>query len=259
MVIFLFGYWVYSTIYLLSFRRYYNPKITFSNNYSFIPIINIAFSLTSPISGFIEDNFGGKKTIFVSNFITCLSFPFLNYSRDLDVDYYLMLLNGFGIGIGFNITNKNACSYFMNRKALICGIINLIPNALCFALMFYNETVILNYEVTIPLIEGTFYTERIFINFINYQKLIIFQIKIISFTCFGSILLYFQKDPKETVKSGFNEKSDNKDSKEETYIGSNRIKRKKKISKYKKILKAILNKRTLNLIIIGFLFFRQLT
>jgi len=256
-IIHTFGYfsiWIlgYSTIYLLSFRRYYNPKITFSHNYSFIPIINIAFSLTSPISGFIEDNFGGKKTIFFSNFISCLSFSFLYYSRDLDVDYYLFFLNGFGIGIGFNITKKNACSYFMNRKALICGIINLIPNALCFALMFYNETVILNYEVTTPLIEGTFYTERIFI---NYQKLIISQIKIITFTCFFSILLYFKNDPKETVKFGFNEKNDIKDSKEATYIGSNRIKRKKKISKYKKILKAILNKRTLNLIIIGFLFF----
>mgnify|MGYP002524192963 FL=1 len=86
-----FSIWIlgYSTIYLISFRRHYNPKITFSHSYSFIPIINLAFSLISPISGIIEDNFGGKKTIFFSNFISCLSFSFLYYSRDIDVDYYL--------------------------------------------------------------------------------------------------------------------------------------------------------------------------
>jgi MFS family permease len=256
-IIHTFGYfsiWIlgYSTIYLVSFRRYYNPKITFSHNYSFIPIINLAFSLISPISGIIEDNFGGKKTIFFSNFILCLSFSFLYYSRDIDVDYYLFFLNGFGIAIGFNIAKKNACSYFMNRKALICGIINLIPNILSFGLMFYNETDILNYQVVAPLIEGTYYTEKIFI---NYQKLIISQIKILSFTCLGSILLYFQNDPKETAKFGFNEKNES-DNKDDIYIGSNnRVKRKKKLSKKKKIMKAILSKRTLNLIVIGFLFF----
>jgi MFS family permease len=255
-IIHTFGYfsiWIlgYSTIYLVSFRRHYNQKITFSNNYSFIPIVNLAFSFISPISGFIEDNFGGKKTIFFSNFILCLSFSFLYYSRDIDVDYYLFFLNGFGIAIGFNIAKKNACSYFMNRKALICGIINLIPNILCFGLLFYNETDILNYQVVSPLIEGTYYTEGIFI---NYQKLIISQIKIISFTCLGSILLFFQNDPKETAKFGFNEKNEN-DNKDDIYIASNRVKRKKKLSKNKKILKAILSKRTLNLIVIGFLFF----
>ena len=248
-----FSIWIlgYSTIYLISFRRHYNPKITFSHSYSFIPIINLAFSLISPISGIIEDNFGGKKTIFFSNFISCLSFSFLYYSRDIDVDYYLFFLNGVGIAIGFNIAKRNACSYFMNRKALICGIINLIPNILCFGLMFYNEMDILNHKVVSPLIEGTYYPEKIFI---NYQKLIISQIKIIIFTCLGSILLYFQNDPKETAKFGFNEKNEN-DNKEDIYIGDNRVKRKKKISKNKKIMKAILSKRTLNLIIIEFLFF----
>ena len=255
-IIHTFGYfsiWIlgYTTIYLISFRRKYNEKITFSHSYSFIPIINLAFSLISPISGIIEDNFGGRKTIFFSNFISFLSFSFLYYSRDIDVDYYLFFLNGVGIAIGFNIAKKNACSYFMNRKALICGIINLIPNILCFALMFYNETEILNYQGLAPLIEGTFYTEKIYI---NYQKLIISQLKIMTFTCLGSILLYFQNDPKETAKFGFNEKKEN-DSKDDVYIGNNRVKRKKKLSKNKKIMKAILSKRTLNLIIIGFLFF----
>lgn len=248
-IIHTFGYfsiWIlgYTTIYLLSFRRKYNPKITFSHSYSFIPIINLAFSLISPISGIIEDNFGGKKTIFFSNFISCLSFSFLYYSRDIDVDYYLFFLNGVGIAIGFNIAKKNACSYFMNRKALICGIINLIPNILCFGMMFYNETDILNYPAVAPLIEGTFYTEKIYL---NYQKLIISQIKIVAFTCLGSILLYFQNDPKETAKFGFNEKEKDNDNKN--------LKKKKKLSKNKKILKAILSKRTLNLIVIGFLFF----
>jgi hypothetical protein len=49
----------------------------------------------------------------------------------------------------------------------------------------------------------------------------------------GSILLYFQNDPKETVKFGFNEKKEN-DNKDDVYIGSNRVKRKKKLSKKKK-------------------------
>ena len=89
------------------------------------------------------------------------------FSRSIYLDFILMLLNGFSISIGFNITKKNACSFFMNKKALVCGIINLIPGILCAGLNIFNEKYILNPLGESPTIENSYYEERIFL---NYQK-----------------------------------------------------------------------------------------
>ena len=46
------------------------------------------------------------------------------FSRSIFIDYIVMSLNGLGMAFGINITRKNVCSFFMNRKALICGVAN---------------------------------------------------------------------------------------------------------------------------------------
>jgi len=238
----------YTNIYLISFRWHYNKNIDFSYSYYFIPLMHLSFGLTAPISGIIEDKFGGKLTIILSYLILCIAFFIMYYSRSIYIDYSLILLIGFGIALGYNITKKNACSFFMNRKALVCGIINLISNILCFGLLFYNEFDILNYSARPPSINGIYYRKKIFM---NYQKLIIFEIKLLILTCLGSLLLYFQNNPKETLKFGFNEKIkvDNNPNNEKIE------KKKKKICKNTEIKKSIINKRTINLIIMIFLFF----
>ena len=126
----LYSNWMlgYTTIYLISFRRHYNKKLNFSYSYCFIPLMHFAFSLTSPLGGYIEDKYGAKITIILSNLILCISFSIMYYSRDIYIDYFLMLIIGLGVGIGINITKKNACSFFMNRKTLISGIIYLFNN-----------------------------------------------------------------------------------------------------------------------------------
>ena len=253
----IFGYFSilclgYTTIYLISFRRHYNRNLNFSYTYCFIPLINLSFSLTAPIGGYIEDKLGGKKAIILSNSILCLSFIIMYFSRSIYLDYLLMLLNGFGIATGFNITKKNACSFFMNRKALICGIINLIPNFFCLVLIMYNEVFILNYKPEYPSIDKKYYSENVFI---NYQKLILFEIGILIFTGLSAFLLYFQNDPKETAKFRFNEiikGNENKNEKNEIE------KNKKKITKRNKIKKGLYNKRTIELFIMVFLFFPTL-
>ena len=238
----------FTNIYLISFRRHYNKNIDFSYSYCFIPLLHLSFCLTSPLSGKIEDKYGGRLTIILSNLISCIAFFIMFYSRNIYYDYSLISLIGFGIAIGYNITIKNACSYFMNKKALTCGIINLISNILSLYLVFYFEFDLLNYAVTTPLIEETYYRKKIFM---NYQKLIIFEIKLLLFTCLGSLLLYFQNNPKETLKFGFNEKikKDNNPNNEKIE------KKKKKINKRLEIQKAIKEKRTIRLIIMIFLFF----
>ena len=245
----LYSNWIlgYTTIYLISFRRHYNKKLDFSYSYCFIPLMHFAFSLTSPLGGFIEDKYGSRITIVISDLILTFSFSIMYYSRDIYLDYFLMLIIGLGVGVGINITKKNACSFFMNRKALISGIIYFFNNILCFGLLYCYEFDLLNYAGMPPTIDGLFYKKKIFM---NYQKLIIFQIKMIFFTCLATLLFYFQNDPKETLKYGFNEK---------ITIESNEIekidKRKRKISKEIKIKKALHSTRTIKLIIMIFLFF----
>ena len=177
-----------SIVYLISFRRAYDPKLTFSYGYFLIPIMNFTLSLTSPIGGIIEDKIGGRKTIFLSTSIICISFTFMYFSRKIFIDYILMCLNGFGLAVGINITRKNVCSFFMNKKALVCGIINLIPGIFCAGLNIFNEKYILNPLSENPTIDDVYFEQKIFLNF---QKLIIFEIGLLIVVCFLSLLFYF--------------------------------------------------------------------
>ena len=253
-IIHIFGYssiWSlgYTTIYLISFRRYYNQNLDFLYTYCLIPLMNLAFNLTSPFGGFIESKYGPKIAIIISNSILCFSFIIMYFSRSIYIDYLLMILNGFGTAVGLNVTKKNACSFFMNKKALICAIIYLFQNALCVILILYNEVFVLNYD-KYPSIEKKYYDESVFI---NYQKYILFEIGIIFFSCLGSLLLYFKNDPNETAKFGFKEKVKNEtnENKEIDKIEKN----KKKIPKNLIIKKVLYNKRTINLIVIVLFFF----
>lgn len=234
----------YTTIYLISFRRHYNENLDYSYSYCFIPLMNLVFNLTAPLGGYFEDKYGPKKSIIFSNLFLCLPFFMMYFSRSIYLDYFLMMLNGFGTAIGFNITKKNACCFFMNKKALICAIIYLFPNLFCVVLILYNEVFILNAD-KYPSIEKIYYDESIFI---NYQKLIFFEIGLLIFTCLTTYVLYFQNDPKEAAKFGFNEKIKNNESEKVE-------KSKKKINKISLIKKILYNKRTINLIVMVFFFF----
>ena len=256
-IIHTFGYssiWTlgYTSIYLISFRRHYNENLDFSYSYCFIPLVNLGFSLSAPLVGIIEDKYGYKKSIILSYAILCLSFLIMYFSKSIYLDYLLMFLNGYGIAIGFNITKKNACSYFMNKKALICAIIYLIPNFFCAVLILYNEVFILNYD-KYPSIKKIYYDESVFI---NYQKLIFFEIELLIFSCLATLFLYFQNDPKETAKFGFNEKTKKENNENSPNNDSDKIeKNKKKISKISLIKKILYNKRTISLIVMVFFFF----
>ena len=99
---------------------------------------------------------------------------------------------------------KNAFSYFMNRKSLISGIVFLVPNSVNAILSIFNEKYILNPLGESPTIEKTYYDVKIFL---NYQKLIIFEIGFLIIACLLTLLTYIKNDPKETIKFGFGEKT----------------------------------------------------
>ena len=249
-IINIFGYfsiWVMgqSIVYLISFRRLYNPYLTFSHGYFLIPIMEFTICLTSPIGGILEKKIGGKKTIFLSYLILCLSFTFLYFSRNIYIDYILMSIKGFGLAIGINIAKKNVCSFFMNRKALICGILYLAPGFLCSGLGIFNEKIIMNPLSKNPTIDNIYYDEEISS---NIQKLIFFEINLLIITCFISLLLYFENDPKESIKFGFMEKVQKKNNLEND---TNPKKNTKKLN----LKKAIYNIRAVRLFLMIFLFF----
>ena len=251
-IIHIFGYFSilslgYTSIYLISFRRHYNQNLNFSYTYCLIPLINISFSLTAPMNGYIKNKFNAKNIIILSNSILCFSFIIMYFSRSIYLDYILMILNGFGMAIGFNITKINAISFFPNKKSLIFGLINLFPNFLSIILIMYNEVFILNYKPEYPLVDKKYYKENIFM---NYQNLIIFEICILIITCLFSFLLFFQNNPKETIKFGFNEKIKEEDNKIDEIEKDIKIKNKKN-----KIKIALHDKRTMKLIIMVLLFF----
>ena len=64
-------------VYLISYRRYYNNKLTFSYGYFLFPILNLTTALTIPIGGFFEDKIGQRKTIILSLLILCSAFTLL--------------------------------------------------------------------------------------------------------------------------------------------------------------------------------------
>ena len=246
----------YSGIYLLSFRYHYNQNISYNYLYCFIPLINLSLSITAPLGGIILDKFGQKQTIFLSNLIICISLLFIYFSRSIYLDYILMCLLGFGIASAINITKINSCSYFINKKALINGIIYLIPNFLSGILILYNETFILNYEHHYPNIKHTFYDEKVFIKF---NDVILFEIKIIIITCLATILLFIKNNPKETKRLGYNEKIANENENNNNDEIEKIEKNKRKIPKIVILKKVIYDKRTIRLILMVMLFFPTIT
>ena len=109
---------------------------------------------------------------------------------------------------------------------------------------------ILNYD-KFPSIENKYYDESIFL---NYQKLIFFEIGLLIFTCLIAYVLYFQNDPKETAKFGFNEKIKNENVEKNNEVEKVE-KSKKRITKISLIKKILYNRRTINLIVMVFFFF----
>ena len=239
----------HTLVYLISFRRHYNPNLTFSHGYFLWPIKNLVLSLTVTIGGIIEKKIGAKKTIFLSSLILCLSFVVMFFSRNLLIDYILWGFIGFGVALGIKLSKRNACSFFMNRKALISGIVTLVPSFISAGLAVFNEKYILNPLGESPTIENSYYEERIFL---NYQKLIIFEIGFLILTCILSLATFFKNDPKETIKYGFGEKViENKSTEIE--------KRKESIDnqelKKSQVQKALYSSRSVKLFFIIFLLF----
>ena len=225
-------------VYLISYRRYYNNKLTFSYGYFLFPILNLTTALTIPIGGFFEDKIGQRKTIILSLLIICSAFTLLYFSKNIFFDYFIMSLNGLGIAVGYNVTKKNACAYFMNRKAFIYGFTHLIAALLCAGLNLFIEKIILNPLSESPKIENTFYDEHIFL---KYNKLIIFEIIFLISTTILTLLLFIKNNPKETKKYGYKEQENNTE--------------KNAINKKYKIQKALYSTRTIKLFFMLFLFF----
>ena len=142
---------------------------------------------------------------------------------------------GLGIAIGIKIV-KNACSYFMNRKSLISGIV-LVLSSVNAGLAIFNEKYILNPLGESPTIEKIYYDKKIFL---IYQKLIIFELGFLIIICLLTLLTYIKNDPKETIKFGFREK---------TNEGNDQVKINKhqNESKNTMIKKALYSKRTMKL------------
>ena len=232
-------------VYLISYRRQYNNNLRFSHGYFLYPILNLTNSLTIPLSGVLEDKIGPKKVIIVSTLILCSSFFMLYFSKSIIFDYFLMCLNGLGIALGTNITKKNACAYFMNRKAFVYGITHLIAAFLCAGLNLFFEKIILNPLSESPKIENIYYDESIFL---NYKKLIIFEIFFLICTSLITLILFIKNNPKETIKYGYGEKLESK----ENILGNDEM---NQLSKNKRIKKAIYSKRTIKIFVMLFLFY----
>ena len=216
----------HTVVYLISFRRHYNPNLTFSHGYFLFPIMNLSLSLTITIGGIIEKKIGGKKTVFLSSLVLILSFAVMYFSRNLFLDYILMGFIGFGIAIGMKLGKRNSAG-----------------------LAIFYEKHILNPLSESPTIEHSYYEERIFLNF---QTLIIYEIGFLILVCILSLATFFKNDPKETIKYGFGEKvNENKSTQIE--------KRKESIEdqelKKSQVQKALYSSRSVKLFLMIFLLF----
>lgn len=235
----------HTMIYLISFRKNYNPNLTIAHGYFALPIMSFILALSIPAGGMIEKKIGSKKTIVLSTLIICLSFSVMYFSRNLYVDYVLMGIIGFGMAIGLKLPKRNACSYFMNKKALISGSITLIASFISAGVSYFYEKYILNPYSESPTIEGTYYEERIYLNF---QKLIIVEIVYMILTSAISLVLFYKNDTNETIKFGFGEKQMEK---KEKKIVKKKIDENKKL----KLKKALFSIRTIRLFFMLLTFF----
>ena len=238
----------HTVVYLISFRKRYNQNLTFAHGYFLFPIMSFILAISIPVGGIIEYKIGSKKTIALSTSIICFSFFIMYFSRNLYIDYILMGFIGFGMALGLKITKRNACSYFMNKKALISGSITLIASFISAGISYFYEKYILNPFSESPTIEGEYYEERIYL---NIQKLIILEIVYMIFTCLICLVIFYKNDPNETIKFGFGEKQKQINEKEKKIVKNDE-------NKKLKLKKALFNKRTIKLFFMLLTFFSMI-
>jgi uncharacterized membrane protein len=122
----------------------------------------------------------------------------------------------------------------MKKKALISGIVTLVPSFVSAGLAIFYEKHILNTLSESPTIEHSYSEESIFLNF---QKLIIYEIGFLILVCILSLVTFFKNDPKETIKYGFGEKvNENKSTEIEKRKESIENEELKKISSSKSLI-----------------------
>ena len=110
-------------VYVLSYIHHKDKWVDMQYGSLMMPLLNFFLSLFSPLSGAIEKIFGPVLALLISGIFVEICLFLFYIQRNIWLFYIITLLCGFGFGISANITVKNACMYYPEKKGLISSII----------------------------------------------------------------------------------------------------------------------------------------
>ena len=149
------------TVYFLSYIRYKQTWVDINYGNLMRPVVLLALSIFSPLSGVLEHFFGIRIAVFIGAFIVEIGFVLLYFQRNIWHFYSLTVLLGIGTGLSSEILVKNACCYYPDKKGLISSSIASIGTLVSSGYSILGEFMINPERVELKGNNETYYEESI--------------------------------------------------------------------------------------------------
>ena len=149
------------TVYFLSYIRYKQTWVDMNYGNLMRPVVLLAMSLFSPLSGLMEHFFGIRLAKLIGSLIVEIGFVLLYFQRNIWYFYSLTVLLGIGSGLSSEILVKNTCFYYPDKKGLISSSIASIGTLVGSGYSFLGELIINPDRVPIKGQKEPYYEESI--------------------------------------------------------------------------------------------------
>ena len=129
--------------YLVSYLHKYNTNLTIHYSYFISPILFVSNILFAPFGGFTDRLLGAHLSIIIGTVIRCLGAFLCVFSKNLYLDYCLVVLYGLGGAVSTGSVMKNVFFYYPKNRGLIMGL-NMFFSSLGGALFVLIGEMIIN-------------------------------------------------------------------------------------------------------------------
>ena len=180
------------SVYILSYIHHKDKWVDIQYGNLMTPVILLFRSLFSPLSDPLEKLWGPIISLLISSIIVEICLFLFYFQRNIWIFYSITLLSGFGVGTSANITIKNACSYYPEKKGLINAcIISIIGISTALYALVGEALINPNKEGVIDENTDPYYSEEVSQ---NVKKYFIFAIIVLPIGTVLSILFFYKYD-----------------------------------------------------------------
>ena len=113
------------SVYITSYIHLRYPSITMHYGMFINLIFSFMNTFSHPIGGYLENILGFRKTILFGFIILFIGNLFFIFQQNIWLCYSLIIILGFGLGIGTSLLGKNITFYYPSKKGIISGLMGI--------------------------------------------------------------------------------------------------------------------------------------